>query len=270
MMTAKIFGFPIAFIALAALAFASPATAADEFEKYALESVSVELSSTQAGAHADLTTSFELSEKEGKPYAQTRDIEVQLPPGVIGNPQGIPRCTVEQLGTEPVDSACPMDSQVGISQVTVGGTADGTFTTPVYNMEPPGGDVVARLGLYAGPYPTFINVRVDPIDYSLIATIEGAPSASGLIAAVTTLWGVPAAPSHDLERLTPVEGINNESPPPRKAGLPEAPFMSNPTDCTLQRQVSVTAISYQLPSAPVSKTAPFPQITGCSKLGFAP
>src|ERR671911_599635 len=147
MMTAKIFGFPIAFIALAALAFASPATAADEFEKYALESVSVELSSTQAGAHADLTTSFELSEKEGKPYAQTRDIEVQLPPGVIGNPQGIPRCTVEQLGTEPVDSACPMDSQVGISQVTVGGTADGTFTTPVYNMEPPGGDVVAALGV---------------------------------------------------------------------------------------------------------------------------
>jgi hypothetical protein len=259
-------------VAATALALgAGPAIAAEEFEKYELESASVKLSTPQAGAHADFTTSFSLSEKEAKPYAQTRDVEVALPPGVIGNPQGIPRCTVTQLGNAPEDSECPIDSQVGISRITVGGTVTGTFEEPVYNMAPPGGDIVARFGFYAALYPAFVNVRVNPIDYSLVATVEGAPSAAGLISASTTLWGVPAAPSHDEERLTPLEAINNEVPVGgRKAGLPEAPFLSNPTDCSLGRQVTVTLTSYQLTSQPKSKTVPFPQIVGCSNLGFEP
>ena len=252
--------------------YVAPSVAAEEFEKYALESVSAQLSTTQAGAHADLTTVFELSQLEGVPYAQTRDIEVALPPGVIGNPQGIPRCTVSQLGLQPEDSECPVASQVGVSEITVGGTLSGTFTEPVYNMVPPQDtDIVARLGLFAGLYPAFINVRVDPTDYGLVAVIEGAPSAAGLIGASTTLWGVPAATSHDEERLTPFEAINDETPPGgRPAGLPEAPFMSNPTDCSTSRQMTVTARSYQLPDSPSTMSAPFPQITGCGKLSFDP
>src|SRR5918994_4952011 len=83
--------------------------AAAEFEKYELESVSVELSSTQAGAHADFTTAFALSENGAQePYAQTRDVEVQLPPGMIGNPQVFPRCSVAQLGNVPEESECPV------------------------------------------------------------------------------------------------------------------------------------------------------------------
>jgi hypothetical protein len=263
---------PCLLVAAAALALgAGPAQAAEEPEKYELESASVELSTPQAGAHADFTTSFALSQKEARPYAQTRDIEVHLPPGMIGNPQGIPRCTVAQLGNAPKESECPIDSQVGVSQITVSGTASGTFTEPIYNMAPPGGDIVARFGLYAALYPTFIDVRVDPIDYSLVATVEGAPSAAELISSSTTLWGVPAAASHDEERLTPFEAINNEAPVGgRKAGLPEAPFLSNPTDCSLSRQVTVTLTSYQLTTQPKSKTAPFPQIVGCSNLGFEP
>jgi hypothetical protein len=160
---------------------------------------------------------------------------------------------------------------VGISRITLGGTISGTFNEPVYNMEPPGGDVVARLGVFAGPYPAFINVRVNPIDYSVVATLEGAPSTADLLKAETTLWGIPAASSHDEDRLTPEEALNNEAPPGgREATLPEAPFMTNPTDCSLSRQITVTARSYQLPSQPSSKTAPFPQITGCGELSFEP
>jgi hypothetical protein len=246
--------------------------AAGEPENYALETVAAELSDIQAGAHADLITTFALTEDEGKPHAQTRDIEVALPPGMIGNPQGIPRCTVAQLGTAPEKSECPVASQVGVTEITLGGTISGTLTEPIYNMDPPdSSDVVARLGLFAGAYPAFINVRVDPIDYSLVAVIEGAPSASGLIAATTTLWGVPAASIHDQDRLTPKEAINNESPlGGRPAGLPPAPFLSNPTDCSLQRQMTVTARSYQLPDRPSTMSAPFPQIVGCQKLSFDP
>jgi hypothetical protein len=252
------------------LIFASSAPAA-EFDKYKLESVSVELSTVQAGEHPDFTTSFSLSETLGEPYASTKDIEVAVPPGLIGNPQGIPRCSATQLGNVPEESECPIDAQVGVTEVAVSGLVDGTFLEPIYNMEPPGGDIVARFGFFAASYPAFLNIRVNPIDYSLVATLEGAPSASGLLAASTTLWGVPSAPSHDFERLTPLEAIKGEAPPGgRDAGLPEAPFITNPTDCSLQREITVTARSYQLPGQPSTMSAPFPQIVGCSKLTFEP
>ena len=242
-------------------------------EEYVVESLSSSLSSVQAGAHADFTTSFSLAtDQKGKPFGQTKDLHFALPPGLVGNPQTFPRCTVDQFGVDPNESACPVDSQVGVSEVTVVGAPSGTFTEPVYNMAPPKGtDIVARFGLYAALYPTFISVRVNPTDYSLVASIEGAPSATGLVAATTTLWGVPAAPANDDLRLTPKEGLNSETPlGGRKASLPPAPFMTNPTDCSMQRTLKLTALSYQFLDQPSSKSAPFPQIVGCDKISFAP
>jgi hypothetical protein len=259
--------------ACALCSWASPTIAA-EFDKYALESVSTSLSTPQAGAHADFTVDIRLATKEGKPYALSRDIEVQLPPGLIGNPQGIPRCTLGQLGIKAQESECPVASQVGIIEVTITGLTSGTFIEPVYNMVPPIADstgVVARLGFFAGPYPTLLNVRIDPVDYSLVAAVEGAPSAAELTRSTATIWGVPADPSHDEDRLTPAEALAGEAPlGGRSAGLPPAPFFTNPTDCTLQRQVTVTARSYQLPNQPSTMSAPFPQIIGCGKLNFDP
>jgi hypothetical protein len=105
----------------------------------------------------------------------------------------------------------------------------------------------------------------------LVASVEGSPSAAALLEASTTLWGVPAADSHDELRLTPNEAVHSELPKGgRPSNLPEAPFLSNPTDCSLAREISVTARSYQLPDQPSTLSAPFPQITGCGKLTFEP
>lgn len=263
-------------LAIAALGIlATSATAADEFEKYALESVSASLSSTQAGAHADFTTTFVLTHTkvgEPNPFAFTRDLDVALPPGLIGNPQNIPTCTVAQLGSTPEESACPFEAQVGVSEVVLGaaGGKAGSFLEPVYNMPSPGGDVVARLGFIAGAAPLFINVRIDPRDYSLVASLEDASAAAALIEATTTLWGVPAAESHDEQRLTPLEAPTGPPPGGRKLETPEVPFLSNPTDCSLSRRVTFTARSYQLPDAPSTLSASLPQITGCGKLDFKP
>lgn len=261
-----------ALVFAAFLVCAAPAGAAEEPENYAIESASASLSDTQAGAHADLTVSFSLTRKEGTPYALTRDVEVHLPAGVMGNPQALPPCSVADFGESPDDSHCPVDSQVGVTEVTVTAPVTGTFTEPIYNLPAPAGsDIVARLGFYSVSYPTFINVRVDPTDYSLVATIEGAPSASHLLEATTTLWGVPAADAHNEQRITPEEARNKEAPVGgRKATLPASPFLSNPTDCSRQRSVTITARSYQRPDLPVSKTVPFPQITGCGRISFEP
>jgi hypothetical protein len=267
----KVFRAALALTAIGSwLAFtASPAAAIEEFENYAVESVATSLTSAQGGAHADLTVGFSLAQKQGEPYALTRDIFFSLPPGVIGNPQQIQPCTLAQFGEVVSESECPVSSQVGVSEVTLGGQNAGTFIEPIYNMQAPGGDVVARFGLFAGPFPTLVNVRVDPLDYSLVAAVEGAPSAATLIAARSTFLGVPAAESHDALRLTPQEAVKGKTPPGgRAAGVPEVPFLTNPTDCSTQRQVTVTAVSYQLPDQPKEKSASFPQITGCSLLDF--
>lgn len=265
----------ILLLALAAsAALAAPAQADKDFSLYEVKSVSSALSTTQAGAHADFTLAFELTstdESPPHPYAFTRDLEFRLPPGVFGNPQNFPRCTLTQFGAGAGESQCPQDSQVGVSEVRLAGSINTTLIEPVYNMEPPGGDIVARFGLIAGFYPTLINIRVDPSDYSLVASVEGAAAAAEVIGAKTTFWGVPAADSHDALRLTPEEALNSELPPDgRPSGLSPSPFLSNPTDCSLEREVSVTAISYQLPEEPSTMSAPFPQIGGCGKLGFNP
>ncbi|HET8955967.1 MAG TPA: hypothetical protein VFN18_09950 [Solirubrobacterales bacterium] len=266
----------IAFVGVLALSllgvWAPGASAAEEFEKFGVDSVFAELSNRQAGYHADMTLGVGLTRNGNLPYALPRDIEIKLPPGMIGNTQGIPRCTVDQLGNGPSDSACPFDAQVGVTTVRVLQPHAGVYTEPVYNMVPPkGSDVVARLGFIAVGWPAFINVKVDPNDYSVISTVEGVPSIAGLSEAVTTLWGVPASPDHDNERITPQEAITGETPPGgREAHTPEAPFLSNPTACGQQREVRVTARSYQLPDQPSTKFAPFPEISGCGRLEFAP
>lgn len=239
---------------------------------YQLQSVTTSLSSNQAGEHADLTIGFELTEEGGKPTGFTRDVHIQTPPGIIGNPQAMPRCTLEQFGNNAEESQCPQDAQIGVAQVRLAGTINSTLTEPIYNMPaPPDSDIVARFGLYAGPFATLINVRIDPIDYSLVASAEGSPSAAELLGVTSTLWGVPAAKEHDALRLTPKEALNGELPSGgRPSGQPEVPFLSNPTDCSLDRELTITATSYGAPNEPASKTVPFPKIGGCEKLEFDP
>jgi hypothetical protein len=250
------------------LAFAASAGADGEPDKYQLESVSTSLSSTQAGAHADFTTTFRLTEHDRAPFAFTRDIEVTLPPGLFGNPHAFPTCTTAQLGTGPTTSACPQDSQVGVTAITI---ESGSFIEPVFNMPAEGGDVVARFGFFAGPFPMTIRVRLNPGDNNLIAKVEGAPAAAGVVQASTTLWGVPGAPSHDGERITPDEAFHFEAPPGgRASNLPETPFMTNPASCDETREVGFVLTSYELPQFPVSGSALFPSITGCGLVGFAP
>ena len=138
-------------------------------------------------------------------------------------------------------------------------------------MPAPGGDVVAPTGLARGGHPVIINVRVDPDTDGLIASVEGAAATIALLAHSTTLWGVPAAKSHDSQRITPEEANHNTGPPGgRKSNLPEVPFMTNPTSCGAPGEVTFRATSYQLLEAPSTMTAALPQITGCGVLGFNP
>ncbi len=282
----------LAIAALAALALAVPvpAAAADGCELeprtacFGLEEVKASLSTTQAGAHPDLSFSFDIAKdpasepnvfglKDG--YASTRDIRFELPPGLVGDPNvlGVPQqCTVEELLSygEP-GGGCPNGSQVGLSTIYAYGLSQ-TFTEPVYMMAPPGGDVVARVGTIAGIYPTFIDFRVrSEGDYGLNAEVSEATAAARLIRLDTTTWGVPVAPAHDKERCTPKEAffgcvISPERPP----GSRPLSFLTNPTRCGVPLEMRVAASSWVEPDRFDTKTASFPEISGCDKLPFGP
>ena len=287
---------------LALLAIAAPAPAAAAGEEceldpitrcFGLESVVASLSSsqpgvapTQAGAHPNLSFTFDIKKNpESAPnvfglkdgYATTRNVRIELPPGLIGDPNalGAPQqCTVEGLSTfNTSDGGCPNGSQIGTSKIFAY-DLDATFPEPVYMMVPPGGDVVARVGLIAGVFPTFIDFKVrSESDYGLTAEITDAPAAARLIRAETTTWGVPAAHAHDNERCTAIEALNGcVTSPSRPPGSRELPFFTNPTRCGVPLQMSVNASSWVEPEFLEAnrKSASFPEITGCNHLPFGP
>lgn len=240
------------------------------------------LSTTQAGAHPDFTTVFEVKEDpatpaDGKgfraPYSFARSIAIGLPPGLTGNPNAVSKCTYLQLSTSLTGGGCPQDSQVGVTKFHAYLT-NVYFTEPVFNMAAPGGDSVARLGFFAYNFPVFLNVRLSPEnDYGLVTTLEGITSFFPFSRAETTLWGVPASPVHDNQRLTVQEAVSAggelETSPTRPSGLAPVPFMTNSTRCGVPQRVDGAMEVYGAPGQ-ATASAEMPAIQGCGKLSFTP
>jgi hypothetical protein len=271
-------------LSLAATAALCAPAQADPAE-YEIVSASASATSDEAGAHPDFTLSFALrSEKdEGKTLpATTRDIEIELPAGLLANPSAVTKCTTAQLvSTDSEDptnaTGCPQASQVGVSEVTLCKAGSCTpITEPVFNVASPGGDVAARLGFFALLYPVVIDARLrSEDDYGATVTTEGAGALIPLLSAKTTTWGIPADESHDFQRITPYEAAHTGGVPDtpdgkRESGLVPRPFMVNPTRCGVPREVRITATSYALPDQPVSATAQMGPVTGCGALDFEP
>jgi len=248
------------------LAHAGQALAAPD--DYAIESVGASISTAQAGAHPDFTTVIEFAKDEqGIPHTTTRDIEIELPPGLIANPTHIPPCAIADF----INFDCPIESQVGVT--TIEAYPFSAFLEPVYLLHSPGKDVPARLGFIAGLYPLTFDISVRTEDeYGLTANLHGLPGVVFLARAETTLWGVPADPSHDAERFgSALEPILCGGPcQPNRSNLAPVPFMTNPTSCTGLQQVRFKARSYYAPNVTHTATAPLPAITGCESVPFEP
>ena len=271
-------------LAAAAIALASlAAVATGDPSEYEVESAAASLSKTQAGAFPDLTIDFALKrEAGGQLPATTRDIKIDLPPGFLANPNSVPKCTAAQLtGTDPEDKSnqtgCSQDTQVGVTEVLLSKNKQSFIVfEPIYNMESPGGDTVARLGFIADLFPVFVDAHLrSASDFGASVTIEGAGTLIPLLSAKTTIWGVPADPSHDTQRITPYEathgGVPETSSGKRESGLSSPqPFMSNPTRCGVSNEIKVTATSHAFPDQPSSRSASLPVITGCGQLNFNP
>ncbi|HVD38606.1 MAG TPA: hypothetical protein VNC15_07220 [Solirubrobacterales bacterium] len=264
------------------LAVASMPVAATHAEEpeYGIASTSATLSTTQAGAHPDLAVRVDLKTDPSTDaaVAGTRDVSVDLPPGLIAAPSRFPTCPLAAFlaitkYTDPVP--CPFESQVGVVKLSQHAfDTNVTGSEPLYNL-PPGDGAVARFGFVAGVMAKVLDFRVEPEDgYRLHAELRGLPDIFVMNGAETVVWGVPSDPSHDGQRMTPSESLECGYPCQAPGGsrpseFPPIPLMSNPTWCGPSR-AAFALTSYALPGEVFAAGADIPPIVGCDQVPFAP
>lgn len=246
------------------------------------------LPETQVGAHPfQMTTSLAFNsgslEAEGFPLlnAEAKDIEVALPPGLVGDPGAVPQCSQITFETVRNGGNCPADTQVGLLQVFFYSHGHSEQTAPIYNLVPPQGQP-AELGFtvdFDVHIPIFFHVRNDG-DYGLTAQLTTLSEADPVRASILTLWGVPADPSHDsVRRAEP------SCPSGCGSDAPLKPFMTLPSSCESEPPpgMSMTTDSWQNPGLRTEESLPdladpnwttlgteLPPFTGCARLSFSP
>lgn len=219
------------------------------------------------------TTSFSFREVSVPPWTLTdgnvKDIDIELPPGFIGNPRDLPKCTAAQFADVDPDTFnpnCPNETAIGIATNTVNIGFPLPVGSPVYNLVPPRG-APAAFGFNAIGVTVKIVAAVRPSDHGLTLKIRGISSSAPLHSSEVTFWGVPADRRHDAERGTCVMmgGTCPVSQPPRK-------FLSNPVDCESgPLRTTFRARSWQEPDREIvahSDTDNAPR--DCGRLNFKP
>jgi len=234
---------------------------------------------TQAGDHPSaLTTNFDFATANTLNYESTPDVEsveavkqivVDLPAGLVGNPQAAPACSLSDLadsGFEVPGRKCNAATQVGVIQLIGGPHNGGIATLPIYNVVPEHGHP-AEFGVFEKrlqrPALLYASVRGGP-DYGVRVMSQNLNTFVPEVGISTTFFGNPAA----------------------KDGSPLSPlaFFTNPADCSGEPlTVSVHVDSWVHPgrmnangepdfSDPNWKgsTTTLPPVGGCGALQFTP
>jgi hypothetical protein len=175
------------------------------------------------------------------PDGNVRNIRVDLPPGLVSNPQATPKCTDAQF------PACPPATQLGTEAIeTAGGLP--LPVAPVYNMVPKPGQVsLFAFNTLLGRTDIVGGVR--PSDDGLYFTISDVPQLANLTRSVLTFFGQP--------------WLENG------AGGPAKWFLRLPTSCSGPQTTRLTVGSWAGETATATSTTPS-GATGCDAMPFAP
>lgn len=290
---------------LAMLALAGPAWAGETFGVEAFETNIVSnpegAAATQAGLHPyalttaitfnHVVTAIEEQRVRVRTYGDPKDIEVNLPAGVIVDARATEaRCTEAQLESRGGPVGCPNAAAVGVFSIQLDGLE--VRDEPVYNMAPSAG-VPAELGFNAAGIGLIMHVggKVRTgADYGMSADISGISAEHPIYGLKLTLWGDPSAASHDQERGSCADEEAKQGF--KKTGIREScqverttrPFLALPSSCTGEPVTTTMSVdSWQQsgdlspdgtpnPSDPRWKTATSssPPVTGCERLDFSP
>ncbi len=246
---------------------------------------------TQAGGHPyEITTTVDFktgTSPEGEvPAESVKDVTVEVPPGLVGNPTVMPKCTELDLGGRGVDPECPYNTQIGVIKLHVNFVGNiGYQYFPLFNMVvPPGTPSSFAFNALGVVVHLYSHVRSDS-DYGLGIDVPNINETLPLLGTTTTLWGVPAAASHDKERcrFLDSEGLCTGSEPvsmPHESGMLPKAFLTNVTNCAAGAPTFHASIdSWIHPGlfdtasfvSHDNATPPSPVATdGCDRVPFAP
>jgi uncharacterized repeat protein (TIGR01451 family) len=255
-------------------------------------STATALSSDQAGAHSDLTTSLQLTtDSRGQLAAAPEETGSELPPGFVVDVADAPKCSAARFSEEESLTVpkCPLGTQVGTVMLTLnlsplGSAVRAHIVAPVYNLTTNPGEL-ERLGFFALTFGVEGTVTVRPGDYGGRVAFRNIHT-NILAGASLTVWGVPSASIHnpmrglkcfsfvgaptceyatETESFIPVSigGMSTTSPP--------IPYFTNVTQCTGQPlQGTLFAASWQEPEHRVTAPTDYQAPTGCDQLEFGP
>jgi hypothetical protein len=196
----------------------------------------------------EYTVKVEMNQDSGgRPEGTLRDIVVDLPPGLVGNPLAVPRCTGASFeGTLPL---CPGNTQVGMVTAKLAGAPSLTF--PIFNLMPRTGRI-ANLGTSLFGTSALLEASLRPSDYGVSVADITVPTDKEIQFVSATIWGVPADEAHDalrecvLPNKVIIKGCSSDAAP--------LAFLSLPTSCTGPLVTSVSIDSVEEPNVFKSKS----------------
>jgi hypothetical protein len=243
------------------------------------------LSTTQAGAHPDFTTSLIFNtEALDTTSDSVKDVHIALPPGLVGNPTVLPQCTMADVEV----NECPTGTALGVAVVLVAGGGEvNPFSTLLYNIRPYP-DEPAAFGFNVAGIPVRLDVSVHPNSavpggYELHVAVGNVTEASQVMGTTVTLWGVPAdhngpgEPGHFVFGGEPGQSFGG------RGGGPRLPFFTNATQCGQATSLGLAVDSWGSPGQQTSEGLPvlsdgawsqasvsLGTPTGCESLRFEP
>ena len=246
-----------------------------------------------AGAHSDGTValSFQTTLDAGAGVISTGgipdDIDVTLPPGLVGVAQNVPQCPVTTFrsvggSTRGAEPGCPADTQIGtgtVSTTTISHGNETVYGAQIYNLATSPNQAVV-VGLQVDAFANYgqelITARVGAADgyaVTLSAPELPRPFSVTLLGSSLTLWAVPSDPSHDPQRACQqfsAEGGGTAFDLGCASDAPRLPFVENPTDCATP-PVTTFAVN-TLEEVDLFTTGSFtaPNPTNCQTVPFAP
>lgn len=188
----------------------------------------------RAGAHPDrFLIKFNLntlgeeelaSEKYLEPDGgNLREVTLDLPPGLIGDPSGVPACPLKTFYAVMAEEEC-QESQVGEFGLKI---PTALLKLPVYSLEP-APDELAVLGASSFFVQPKISMELRP-DNGTTMRISGLSQAIPVLAIEIELWGVPA--DHQSEQVAP-----------------RRPYLTLPSHCGEPLGLLLSVNSWQAPN----------------------
>jgi hypothetical protein len=256
-------------------------------------------STGQAGAHPNVTVNYFLNTvnkeeeveesrryKEAQPVGEPKDVDFDLPAGLVGTTVGMPRCTMSDVTNA---TECPRDTMVGMATLMVWGQSSGRLelTVPVFNITPAPGEPAA-FAFNALFFPVRLDTSVlSDGEYNVRFSAPDITTGALDYFSSVTIWGVPAehygaGPDQSARALEAeagayynfggpgVEDNQNGGSIYEVLNDERAALVTNPSQCSAPLEGLLETDSWEAQGIFAHESVSLGVATGCNQLRFDP